>query len=266
LIDTAEVTEDLWWRQNVQSAAREWGVDVRQVKPCAAQIREVEDGRRNEAAYILGTEWRRMGLTQDRALKVAERWNDSNLPPLTIAGLHSNIRSAYRGENEYGCNGPLADWCIGRDECPYHQRFVSGPKPVTGRTTMVDFERLGWRSPHVTPGQRLVYSGIVRMEAIRDVGPGGCVITSLRQMARLIGLSASGVRQALLLLDLLGLIDYSPGRRRATGLPPKGCTTRRIIPIPGPPVRNPGWGREVRRRLRRPRAPASISSPKTPQP
>jgi len=244
------IVDDLWWRENVQFAARAWAVDTRQVKPCAAQICEVKDGGRNQAAYILGTEWRRMGLTQYRALQVAERWNDSNLPPLDIAELHETIRSAYRGEKEYGCNGLLADWCIGRDGCPYHRRFLSGPGAVKGRTSMIDFDRRGWRSPHITPAQRLIYEGIVRLEKMRSVGPGGCVITSLRQLARLVGLSHSCVRQGLVFLDRMGLMAYQPGRPRATGLPPKGCSIRRIIPIPDPPVRNRGWGREVRRRLR----------------
>lgn len=241
--------------ENVQRAAREWTVDVEQVKPCVAQIREVEKGERDLACYILCTELRRVGLPQDRALSVALRWNKENLPPLTVEEVETKVKSAYKGEKTYGCNGPLSQWCSAKGECPFYARFVAGKQPVPGRTTAADFDRLGWRSPHVTPAERIVYRTIERLERLRDVGPGGTVITSTRQLAGLAGLSASGVLQILRFFEAMVLIDYVPGRPRATGLPPAGCKIWRVIPIPDPTTRNPGCSREVRRRLRQPRKP-----------
>jgi len=256
-----DLSDDLRWRENVQRAAREWCVDVEQVKPCVAQMREIERGQRDQCCYILCTELRRMGLPEERALQVALRWNEENLPPLTVAEVAGRVKSAYERGKAYGCNGCLSHWCIGRDCCDFHARLVAGKQPVPGRTTAGDFERLGWRSPHVTPGERVLYRAIEQMERIRDVGPGGTVITSTRQLGRLAGISPSGVLQMLRWLEAMCLIDYEAGRPRATGLPPKGCRIRRIIPIPDPPTRNLGWGREVRRRLRAPAAaPGSCSS------
>ncbi len=234
----------------MQEAARCWCVDVRQIRPCAAQIREVEKGLRNQAAYILATELRRIGLTEQRTLQVMTRWNESNLPPLTVVELEGIVTSAFRKEKTYGCNGALANWCVGRPNCEYYQLFVAGKPPAIGRATMADFNRLGWRSPHITPAYRLIYHALIQLESARGFGPGGRLISSTRQVARLAGLSSSCVLQGLRFLDAMGLIDYQPGRKRATGLPPKGCTIHRVIPIPDPPVRNPKWGREVRRRLR----------------
>ena len=250
LSDTSDLFDELRWREAVGFAARSWGVDDREVRPCLATMREIETGLRNKACYILGTEMRRLGKSLDSALQIAMRWNTENLPPLPDSEVETTIRSAFRGEKKYGCIGALAYWCIGRNDCPWFNEHVAGRRQPKGRTTIIDFDRLGWRGPHVTPLQRLVYQAVTEMERIRGVGPGGCVITSVRQLARLVGASHSGVCGALLVLQALGLIEFEPGRPRGTGLPPKGCTIRRVIPIPNPPVRNPGWGREVRRRFR----------------
>jgi len=259
-----DLVEDLRWRENVQSAAREWGVDVDQIKPCVARIREVANGERNLSAYILATELRRMGVSPQRADRVMTRWNSDNRPALSVAELAGIIKSAYGGEKTYWCSGPLSEWCIGKHNCPWYARYVCGPGEVRGRTSMIDFERLGWHSPHVTLAERATYGGIIRLEAIRDCGPGGCVITSLRQLARLIGISPSGVRVALLVLDALGLIDYRPGTPRATGRPVKGCLIRRVIPIPDPRVDS---ARATRRRGRgTTSADLSNSSRKRPSP
>jgi hypothetical protein len=192
-----------------------------------------------------------MGIPFAHAHRLASRWNRENLPPLYPSELAPRIESAYRGEKTYGCNGDLSHWCIGKPNCPYYARYVCGfNPPVKGRTTMIDFDALGWGTPHITPAQRLVYYGIIRLEAIRDVGPGGCVITSLRQLADLEQLSVSCVRESLRALDILRLIRYGPGRPRATSLPAKGCTIRRAVPIPDPPRPDGPTGRDLRRRLR----------------
>lgn len=249
--DPVDSYEHLRWLEDVQRAAREWGVDVAQVKPCAGRIYGIQEPSRNNAAFVLATEWRRMGIREDRGQQIAARWNEGNLPPLPPLELDATVRSAFEGPEVYGCNGPLSEWCVGKESCPFRAQFLSGKAFVPGRMTAVDFDRLGWRWPHVTPAERLVYHGLVRLEAARDMEPGALVITSTRQLARLVGLSPSGVLHALRALHHLALITYEPGTARGQGLPPKGSRIRREIPIPDPQHRNPNWGREVRRRLRR---------------
>jgi hypothetical protein len=213
----------------------------------------MEKGHRNQMLYVLATEWRAMGVGEQRALELASRWNDENPLPLSLQNVKGIVKSAFKTEKRYGCNTHLAPFCIGKERCPHFAAHIGTKESMRGRATMAEFKELGWRKGYVTRLEADVYEGIIHLERIRHVGEGGRVITSMRQLGRLTDASPSGVHGALRLLTELGLVEFQPGRARATGLPPKGCTILRAVPIPAPPHVDVSMVRGLRSRIRRAR-------------
>jgi hypothetical protein len=247
---TDDRRDDLRWREDVQDAARRWAVDPRLIRPCVPQIRAIEKSQRNQMLYVLATEWRAMGVAEQRALELALRWNDELALAMSPREVKGIVKSAFKGDKRYGCDTHLAPYCIGKERCPYFAAHVGTKEPLRGRATMDEFRDLGWRRGYVTRLEADVYEGIISLERIRHVGEGGRVITSMRQLGRLIDASPASASVALRVLKELSLIEFQPGRPRATGLPPKGCTVVRTIPIPAPPRVDPSIVRRLRRRIR----------------
>ncbi len=103
---------------------------VRVLKPCVKALLAsgTEQGKRNQAACIVATEARRLGMSFKEALVMLKVWNLRNKPPLSGHELVNVLRSVFSGEYEYGCapDSPLRSVveCLGVNNCEYYRRFV----------------------------------------------------------------------------------------------------------------------------------------------
>jgi len=226
--------ESLVWQELQQTTARRLNVDVANVKPCFARMEPVPEGNRNNTAYELSTELRRMGVAEATAWGDLRRWNRLCRPPLPERELRAAFQSAWRSEKTYGCRGLLAaTWCIGREKCDWYRQNVAGRR----KCRETDFFDLGW--PLVLKSSEFrVYMALVRIEQREKVGPSGLVIASTRDYAENSGVYRGRVMGALEQLESHGLLAVMErGQKRMKGLPGRACQVRRVVPIPEPPVK-----------------------------
>jgi hypothetical protein len=100
-----------------------------EMKPCLREQLETGtvQGLRNETAFALASELRRVGNGENEALAALGQWNQKNRPPLSQRELESVVRSAYQRAEpyEFGCNPNSAlrrlVECPGRSNCSYYQ-------------------------------------------------------------------------------------------------------------------------------------------------
>lgn len=104
------------------------------MKPCLRLILEegVERGQRNEIGFVIASELRRIGHSEQACLEILTRWNQKNLPPLNPREIASTCLSAYRPTEpyQYGCNPDCAlhrflqEVCVGRSKCSYYLQVM----------------------------------------------------------------------------------------------------------------------------------------------
>jgi hypothetical protein len=236
-MDEVRTDEEAWAellvQEQRQEAAQRLNVDPADVKPCFARIGPIDQGNRDNTAFVYGTELRRMGVAQALAWADICRWNRLCRPPLSQQELESTFRSAWEGEKTYGCRGALAaSWCIGRRKCDWHKQNVGGRR----KCRETDFLDFGW--PLLLKSREVrVYVAVVRLEQAKGVGAGGLVIASTREYVELSGVGRRHVMGSLDSLESHGLVAVMErGERRQLGLPGRACHVRRVVPIPEPPV------------------------------
>jgi len=79
-------------------------------------VQGVDEGVRNESAFLLARAMCCLGLSPDMALAALRAWNRRNRPPLPERELEGTVRSAY--SRRYSVSGwsvrrgPLAEFCV----------------------------------------------------------------------------------------------------------------------------------------------------------
>jgi len=234
-VETDPVAE-LVWQELRQDLARRLNVDVREVKPCLARVEPVTKGIRNESAYMVATEYRRMGAAEAVAWGELSRWNRLCQPPLTEGELHAVSKSAWGSSRTFGCRGKLAaGYCVGRERCDWYARNVQGKKRRV-QDEVCDLMDAGW--PAVLKSAEVrTYLALLRLEKWRGVGGGAVIIASTRDYSETGGVPRGKVLAALEGLEQRGLLAVlDRGQRRGQGLPPRACQVVRVSPIPDAPV------------------------------
>ena len=211
-----------------------YDIRTENLKPCVALMLDQPFPQgpgfsRNPVAYILATEFRRLGKETEPGFKCLSLWNRQNKPPLPETEIRGIIRSAWSKYKTYGCNHPiLLNFCIDKKACHYYQRFITKKRP---NWSISDFYRNGW--PHVlTPSERLLYLALPEAEKDKGTFPGEAVFATYHHLHRLSGVGKGGIRACLLSLRDAGLIEVIIGlpfrwQHQATEM-------RRILPIPHP--------------------------------
>jgi len=238
----ADPWAEMVWRECQQDLALKLNVSAADVRPCLARIGVVSQGIRNKTAYIVATEFRRMGAAEALAWREMLRWNGLCKPPLPERELRSAFESAWRLPKVYGCRGALADaWCIGRKKCEWFAASVAGRRKCR-ETDLFDY---GWPGL-LKSAEFRVYLSLVRLEQAKGVGAGGLVIAGTRDYAWLAGLHRGRVMAAFEGLERRKLLlVLERGERRSPGLPGMACQVQRIVPIPEPPVSEANRRREA---------------------
>jgi len=238
VLTSAEVSPaaDVVWQELRQDLARRLNVDVREVKPCLARVEPVAEGNRNDSAYMVATEYRRLGVAEAVAWGELARWNRLCRPPLPEGELRAVFKSAWASPKAFGCRGKLAaGYCVGRENCEWHARNVRGKKRRV-QDEVCDFMDAGW--PAVLKSAEVrVYLALLRLEKWRGVGGGAVIIAGTRDYAEAGGVPRGKVLAALEGLErrgLLALLDR--GKPREWGHPPSACQVVRVSPIPEAPI------------------------------
>jgi len=109
---------------------------VRMLKPCVKRILAsgVGQGLRNNAAFLISSEARRLQLTFKEALVMLKVWNFRNKPPLGDQEIMDVVRSAYSADYEFGCDPDSTlrsvVECMGKDRCSYYRALLKETKKV----------------------------------------------------------------------------------------------------------------------------------------
>lgn len=225
---------DLILLQTERKVKSRYGLSGDNFKPCVCTLLDQSFPQgfgfsRNPTGYIIATELRRTGKTADTGFKVLSLWNQKNKPPMNEREVKGIIESAWSKDYTFGCNYPtLLNFCVGKDVCPYYQRFTTKNKP---KTSISDFFKRGW--PLVlTPSQMCLYLALPEAEKIQGTFPGQRLYATFRLLHGLSGLSKGHIRDFLLGLRNWGLINVTIGspyrwQHEATEI-------QRILPIPYP--------------------------------
>jgi len=204
------------------------------IKPCIAQMLENSYAKgdvpdRNTVALIISSELRRLGCTEDEILRRIAIWNERNADPLKISEYTKAVRSAFRKDYDYSCyHIYLEPTCIGYNDCPYPERVLSKKKYYNNRL----FFRYRW--PEILPGvaNSIYFMALVELERIRQVGAGGLIFASYRDISKLSGANRTSIKKNLEILKTHGLIKLKIGTPRKWER--KATEIKRIIPIPKP--------------------------------
>jgi len=204
------------------------------IKPCIALMLENsycrgDSPNRNIAALIIACELRRIGLEQDAIEYRIQLWNERNDPPLRRSEFTKAIRNALSGKYDYGCNNiNLEPTCIGKDVCPHYKGVRSTRRNYNNRT----FIKYHW--PQYLSNIAIItyYLTLVEIERRNQVGPGGKIFTSYRQINEISSISHQSIKKALLELERFGLIKLKIGYSQVWLH--RGTEIQRIIPIPKP--------------------------------
>lgn len=214
--------------------AAETGHPGKDIRPCIATLMETplskgEFPNRNEAALVIASELKRIGVDYDSATGRVESWNRFNNPSLRPSEQTKAVNNAFAKEYNYGChNAILVAFCVGQDLCPFHNHVLSR-KPKYNDLVFVDY---GWPT-HLTGRQTLIYGvALPHLEKTRRIGRGGLICANHRQIANACGISRERVGKDLKILSELGLIEYNAGiPRKWEG---RASEIRRVFPIPRP--------------------------------
>ncbi len=204
------------------------------IRPCVAQMLESSYTKgdypnRNAAAHIIACELRRIGCSHDEVLQRIIAWNDGNTAPLSISEYSKAVRSAFAKDYNYSCyHHFLEPTCIGPDACPFSSRVKSNQKYYNNRK----FIRYRW--PELLPNVAILiyYIALIELERIRQVGAGGMIYASYREIAKLCGVNPGSIMRNLAILQSHGLIELKIGTPRKWER--SATEIRRVIPIPRP--------------------------------
>lgn len=227
-----------------KDVAKTLDIPVLDLKPCIASLIAggVQDGEREIAAFIIATELRRMGFSEENALERLIEWNNKLGKRLPMSALRGRIKSAFTkgyegtkvkgGYKSYGCNGILAHYCkTGKDSCGYynaHFKNIQSRQKGLG-TGSPTFTQLGWW--RVLSGVEFkVYCAICEIEDRRSIPAGSPLFASFRQIASVANVSIPMVNNALIQLHFHGLLHYKKGQVHKHYH--KASEVKRVIPIP----------------------------------
>jgi hypothetical protein len=234
--------------ESVVQMAAEYRLPQGELKPCVAYILDGNLGAaaRHEAAFILGLECRRMGLTEERALGVVRAWaRRIDYNPRTAA---SSAAAAWKrkanGDFKYHAPGrtkgrvatavldPICRDVGCPEQCPPLQRT----RRPSGRGDEMLLHEYGWTQllqRRRMLGALQTYRAICVREAELEWVPGRPFHVTHQQLAeRAVHGDKKAVARHLRLLADLGLIQYeagsgAPGARRAS-------VVARVVPVPRP--------------------------------
>lgn len=81
-----------------------FGNEMQRDPPCITKLKQgVRKGARNNAAYALANFYKQQGKSYPQIVKLLQRWNGSNAPPLGAWELRRTAQSAFKRENDIGC-------------------------------------------------------------------------------------------------------------------------------------------------------------------
>jgi len=230
-VDSAKIECGLSASSDLAGELKHPGPDI---KPCVSSMLQNSYSRgdypdRNTAALIIGCELRRIGLEEDAVEYRIHLWNERNDPPLKRSEFTKAIRNAFSGKYDYGCNNAnLELTCIGKDVCPHYKGVRSK------RTTYNNRSFIKYHWPQYLSNIAIItyYLTLVEIERRNQVGPGGKIYTSYRQINEISSLSHQSIKKALLELGQVGLIKLKIGKSQVWLH--RGTEVQRIIPIPKP--------------------------------
>ena len=218
-----------------QKVKSRYNIETPDFKPCIALMLDQSFPQgpgfsRNPIAYILATEFRRLGKESEAGLKCLSLWNRQNKPPLPETEIRTIVKSAYRTNYTFGCtrNPILLNFCIDKALCHYYQRTVQRKRP---NTSIQDFFSNGW--PLVLSRcEMCLYLALTEAERLKGTFPGQTVFAKFDLLHRLSGVAKGGMRAYLVSLRDSGLIELKIGspfywQHQATQV-------KRIFPIPHP--------------------------------
>lgn len=214
--------------------SRETGHPGKDIRPCIATLIESalvkgDYPNRSEAAVVIATEFRRIGLHYEEALKRLTNWNQFHNPPLRPSELRKAASNGYTKDYNYSCrHNVLSAYCVDESTCPFCTKVV-GKK---GRNNDMAFIDYGWQN-HLTKRQVLLYLvALPYLEKTRRIGKGGLICANYRQIADAAGIPQRRLGDDLRTLAAVGLIEFQAGEpRKWEGI---ASEIRRVFPIPRP--------------------------------
>jgi DNA-binding transcriptional regulator YhcF (GntR family) len=226
-----KIEDGLISSSDLSKQTRHPGEDIR---PCISIMFQNAYSRgerpdRNTVALIIACELMRIDLHEAEIEYRIRKWNEGNKPPLRISEYRKAIRNAETGRYKYGCNNVhLELTCIGKDICPYYRGVKSNRKTYNNRA----FVKYCWPQYISNVAKLIYYLVLIELERRRQVGPGGKIYASYREIAQIGGVSHHSIKKGLLELESVGLIRCKIGKSRVW----ERCATQiqRTIPIPKP--------------------------------
>ncbi|MCK4856509.1 MAG: hypothetical protein KAT58_00925 [candidate division Zixibacteria bacterium] len=220
--------------------SQQTGHPGKDIRPCVAALTETSLARggfpnRNEAAVIIASEFKRISLDYDSALKRVEYWNRKNAPPLKPNEAKKAVANAYGKDYNYSCRHPvLLAFCVDESVCPFHNQ-VLGKKDKYNDLAFIDY---GWQKL-LSNRQVLIYKvALPHLEMTRKIGRGGLICANHQQIANACGIHRKRIGKDLKALAEVGLIEYEPGQpKKWEG---KASEIGRVYPIPRPRFKNGG--------------------------
>lgn len=197
------------------------------VKPCIIQLLNgaslgAKDG---DNPFIIACELFRVGRNKKQIEMTLSRVGVREIK------IRRAVKSALTGRYSFGC--PTLEergLCLykSRFECWWHEEI---PRKSQKSWRERDFWRYRWPK-RLKPSEVVVYWGLKELEKKRRFIAGTTLWCTWHEIAELTGISHPTVGKALEKLKEVGLIHYSPGKRREKGLKSLQSTVQRIIPIP----------------------------------
>jgi hypothetical protein len=119
-VQAQRVVQDIKNHQQQHAAMNQRPSSVSGGQPCLQRLwhglGEGECGGRNNAAWILTTKMRDLGMPFDAVCAALTIWNQKNNPPLDNGVFDHNVRRAFADDRHVGCQHPLlASLCS--DQC-----------------------------------------------------------------------------------------------------------------------------------------------------
>ena len=231
---------DLILLQTQKKVKSKYGLSGDNFKPCVCVLLDQSFPQgfgfsRNPVGYIIATELRKTGQPADKGFKILSDWNQKNKPSMNEGEVKRIIKSAWSSNYTFGCNYPtLLNFCVGKDLCPYYQRFVSKNRP---KGSISDFYKKGWPLVLTQP-EVCLYTALPEAEKENGTFPGERLFITYNNLHRLSRVNKGLIKACLVGgrnkrgLDPSGLIKVKIGspyrwQRKATEI-------QRTLPIPYP--------------------------------
>jgi len=190
---------------------------------------------RNEAMFIILNELKNCGVTEKMASRFIQGWNRKNDPPLKDSEVVRTTKKVFnnRKEYHYSCANPKLNTFCGGKPCN-DQKSYSGKK-----FDVFEFIEKDWQRFLSDLAKLIYFIALPALEKRQNVGVGGKVVASHRQIAKIVGKEAKYIGYALLELSIHRLIEYAPGK--ANKIERVASEIKRVFPIPIPPRRPKRW-------------------------